>query len=552
MNLRWYKEKDVYSDGDVEDDMIQYIMDNPPEEYGEVIKQNFSWPVYYHLTNKRQNLLNWYEFKEDASVLEIGCGLGAVTGLLCDKCRKVTAVELSKRRATAAQLRCREKDNLEIIVANLNDITFEEKYDYITLIGVLEYQGTYTDSENPYRDFLKKIRSLLKEDGKLLIAIENKYGLKYWCGAQEDHTGIPFDGINQYRFGGKGVQTFSREELKGLLKESGFSSSYFYYPLPDYKLPSVIYSEDYLPGNQSLENMTPYYIPSDHTLVAEESLIYKDLIENNVFEFFSNSFLVECAPQEETVERPIFALLNSLRQKEYRIGTVITSEKKVKKIPLQSYAHVQNHMSTMMQNTEQMQGHGLELLPYERKEGYLQTEFVDFPTLSDQLRQAAERKEEERFYKFCDRLLEQIENSSEEAAADQCIIFEFGLDTWKEDHGYGKILVNGYLDMIPRNCFMKEDTFCWFDQEWVLENVPAKFILFRGLMELYDSFPEIQERISFAKVLEHYDMIQKYEVFRLLNSLFISTVIDPHYVGNYVEERNPESCKNNILKLLNL
>lgn len=46
-------------------------------------------------------------------------------------------------------------------------------------------------------------------------------------------------------------------------------------------------------------------------------------------------------------------------------------------------------------------------------------------------------------------------------------------------------------------------------------------------------------------------MIQKYEVFRLLNSLFISTVIDPNYVGSYVEERNPESCKNNILKLLN-
>ena len=76
--------------------------------------------------------------------MEIGAGCGALTGLLCDKCKKVTAVELSKRRATAAQLRCREKDNLEVIVGNLNDIEFGEKFDYITLIGVLEYQGTYT------------------------------------------------------------------------------------------------------------------------------------------------------------------------------------------------------------------------------------------------------------------------------------------------------------------------------------------------------------------------------------------------------------------------
>lgn len=34
----------------------------------------------------------------------------------------------------------------------------------------------------------KKISGYLKEDGKLLIAIENKFGLKYWAGS-EDHTG---------------------------------------------------------------------------------------------------------------------------------------------------------------------------------------------------------------------------------------------------------------------------------------------------------------------------------------------------------------------------
>lgn len=74
-------------------------------------------------------------------MLEIGSGCGAITRLLCDKCRKVTAVELSRRRATATQLRCRGKNNLEVIAGNLNDIEFAEKFDYITLIGVLEYQG---------------------------------------------------------------------------------------------------------------------------------------------------------------------------------------------------------------------------------------------------------------------------------------------------------------------------------------------------------------------------------------------------------------------------
>ena len=197
-NLKWYKGDDKYSEGDIENFVLDLIAKNEPENYSKVIYENFNWSVYYHLTNVRQNILNWYPFKEESEVLEIGCGMGAITGMLCDKCASVTSIELSKRRAMATLLRCREKENLEIIVGNLNDINFEKKYDYITLIGVLEYQGNYTDTDNPYIDFLSKIKSLLKPEGKLLIAIENKYGLKYWCGASEDHTGIPFDGINQY------------------------------------------------------------------------------------------------------------------------------------------------------------------------------------------------------------------------------------------------------------------------------------------------------------------------------------------------------------------
>lgn len=56
---------------------------------------------------------------------------------------------------------------------------------------MLEYQNNFTESENPFKDFLAKIRNLLNPNGKLLIAIENKMGLKYWCGAPEDHSGIP-------------------------------------------------------------------------------------------------------------------------------------------------------------------------------------------------------------------------------------------------------------------------------------------------------------------------------------------------------------------------
>lgn len=111
---------------------------------------------------------------------------------------------------------------------------------------------------------------MLKPNGKLLIAIENQYGLKYWCGAREDHTGIPFEGMNQYSFTQRGVRTFSKSALENLVKESGFKNTYFYYPMPDYKLPTVIYSENYLPENDNMQNLQCYYVPDKSTLIADE------------------------------------------------------------------------------------------------------------------------------------------------------------------------------------------------------------------------------------------------------------------------------------------
>lgn len=267
-NTKFYKGEDLYSDGDIEDEVIKIIAKNETTDYERYINENYSWPVFYHLTRIRQNLLNWYPFNEDADVLEIGCGMGAITELLCKKCSNVTAVELSKRRATATYLRCRAYENLEIIVGNLNDIEFNKKYDYITLIGVLEYQNNYTASENPFKDFLVKIKKLLKPDGKLLIAIENKYGLKYWCGAPEDHSGIPFDGINDYKYSNI-ARTFSKKQLENIIKQSGFDKTFFYYPLPDYKMPQVIYSDDYLPLNGSVDNWIPYYQPNNKSMISD-------------------------------------------------------------------------------------------------------------------------------------------------------------------------------------------------------------------------------------------------------------------------------------------
>ena len=71
-------------------------------------------------------------------------------------------------------------------------------YDVVTLIGVFEYASYYLQAEDPFRAMLKTAMAHVKPDGRLYIAIENRLGLKYFAGSAEDHTGVYFDGIENY------------------------------------------------------------------------------------------------------------------------------------------------------------------------------------------------------------------------------------------------------------------------------------------------------------------------------------------------------------------
>jgi SAM-dependent methyltransferase len=279
-----------YSDGDVEEDIIRYISSGA--NVNDVINSDTRWPVLYHLSPRRENLLDWYDFDPEATLLEVGAGCGALTGLFCRKVSQVTAVELSDRRARIVASRHMNASNLKVIAGRIENVPIEERFDYITLIGVLEYAGRYHGTNDPHLDFLRSIRSRLKDDGTLIIAVENKLGLKYWAGAPEDHTGGIFENLEGY-LGQTEVRTFGNEELKDLLSSAGFSDLDFYYPMPDYKMPDVLYSDNYLPQIGELSQPTPNYDQPRYQLFRE-GLVMDNVILNHAFNIMANSFLVFC------------------------------------------------------------------------------------------------------------------------------------------------------------------------------------------------------------------------------------------------------------------
>ena len=58
----------------------------------------------------------------------------------------------------------------------------------------------------------------------------------------------------------------------------------FYYPLPDYKLAQMIYSDNYLPQKDLGERLL-FYHRNQSTLLVPEQQLYSDLIDNQVFPF---------------------------------------------------------------------------------------------------------------------------------------------------------------------------------------------------------------------------------------------------------------------------
>lgn len=287
IHLDYYSGQDLYCDGAVEKDILEICKGHRIEE---ALLERQEWPVLYHLSKARENLLEWYSFQQDGSLLEIGSGCGALTGLFCRKLKRVVGVELSRQRSLINAYKNGEDGQAEIYVGNFEDIKIAEQFDYVTLIGVLEYAASYLSGESPYAAMLEKVRESLKPDGRLILAIENKMGLKYWAGAAEDHTGKAYDGLSGYAGIGR-VRTFARGELIALLERSGYGRYEFYYPMPDYKLPNCIYSDRRLPKEGELRSIK-YAYAGDNYEMFDEHTVADMLCKENLFPSFANSFLV--------------------------------------------------------------------------------------------------------------------------------------------------------------------------------------------------------------------------------------------------------------------
>ena len=493
--MTFYSGEDKYSDGDIESEILEYVKNTPESELEKIFSKDDRWPVYYHLSPIRQNIINWYDIKPDSSVLEIGAGMGAITGILCQKAKRVTAVELSDRRAQTIYERHKHYDNLKIIVGNFHDITFEEKFDYITLIGVLEYAKMFTEGKKPYQTFINNIKKLLKPDGKLIIAIENKYGLKYFCGASEDHTGKAFDGINGYN-DNSNVMTFDKNSLEKILVNSGLKNFRFYYPEPDYKLPNYIFTDKSFPSNNITSKIHHYYQPGSF-LIADEKKILDDVINNQVYSFFANSFLVEASETAiDEKQNPNLVVFNNERKPEYRLITAVYDDV-VYKIPQNKKAIP--HLYTIMENTKELKARGIKVIENTLEDDRISLPFVEEKTFDKVIIDLILEDKIDEAKKLVSEFNKEILKSSDKTSHNILIENKIVDENCKLD--FGPILKKGYVDMTFFNCFYINGEFVFMDQEWAKYDVPAEYVMVKSWYNLYLFCGRLKEIFDINEVL---------------------------------------------------
>lgn len=460
LDLTHYPGEDKYCDGDIEDTLLEIARDRSEVEYQKIIEESKSWPILYHLSSLRENIVEWLPIDKNMKVLEVGAGCGAITGALSRKAKSVTCCDLSLKRSKINAYRHMNDDNITIHVGNFADVEkdLDCDYDYICLIGVFEYAQAYIESKDPYGDFLKLIKAHCKADGKIAIAIENKFGLKYWAGCREDHLGTFFSSIENYPEGGV-VRTFTDRGLIEIAKRCGFEKYKMYYPYPDYKFMNNLYSDSRLPlrgeCKNNLRNMD-----RDRFQLFNEKDVFDTVLEEGLFNLYSNSYMLILG-DEPSID---YVRFSNDRMDKYAICTEIETvdgTKIVKKRALskEAEAHLQEYAENYNLLAKRYEGSKLNINKCDiSADGTeLILDYVEGVTLEELLDRCLSDNDIEGFLELFKEYLDRISYGEENA------------DITDLDMIFSNILVNG-------------NEWTAIDYEWVMhENKPTKELGFRAI-----------------------------------------------------------------------
>ncbi len=111
-----------------------------------------------------------------SQILEIGCGIGTLTGLIGKIARngKVVATDISPVSINEAQSRLNHLKNVSCLVSDLSNLNNTSPFDFVVLADVLEHIPV-----EDYDQLFKRIAELTHKGSKIIIHIPHPDTIKY-------------------------------------------------------------------------------------------------------------------------------------------------------------------------------------------------------------------------------------------------------------------------------------------------------------------------------------------------------------------------------------
>ena len=320
---------------------------------------------------------------------------------------------------------------------------FEESVSYETIVDPSDFTV----------GALVTVREKLGAHGRLLLAYENPFALRFWAGKRVTPESEPYDTLFGY---GRNPMP-SKAELMQRLTLAGFNGQKWYYPLTDHYFTSEVYSDAYLPDEFMNQRFTPY-VEADESLRFDERLLYREVIRNGAFPFLCGAYIVEARVCADDTPCPVdYAAVTAYREPTKRFATTVRNDGTVRKTAL--HPDGAEGLARTLRNHRELARFGVDVLEMWLEGDALVMPRVARPTLWDYwARKLADGSfdEDEMFAQY-----DRIRDSIMLAAQD------------------GKC----FWEMVPANCFFdaEADRIIFFDQEYAWDNVPPEVALARAI-----------------------------------------------------------------------
>ena len=459
-----------------------------------------------------KGLLKWYPFQKEEKILYFGSNMDACYELLVEQGLDVVCQEI--------------KDSIQPAWCE------EHKAGFDCIISIEGLERLDTPKEA-----LSLWKQLLAPHGRLLLGMNNRFGIRYFCGDRDPYTGRNFDGIENYRrFAVKKEDVlpgrmYNKAELEDFLDGAGWKNHKFYSVFPDLEQPSFVFAEDYVPNEELNTRCFPMYHFPD-TVFLEEEFLYSDLIKNGMFHKMANAYLIECHVDEGAECSDIEHVTISMnRGRKDAMFTVIHSNGIVEKRAV--YEEGKPRLRNLIEHAEDLKRHGILVIDAQLDGNSYMMPFIKAETALAYLRRCA-HTDKDLFIAQMDRFRDIILQSSE--------YVERELDGEKTG-----CLKKGYLDLVPLNCFVINGAFVFYDQEFCLDDCPVGVLVSRLVDLVYTGDYELERILPKAFFLERYDIADRIVDWRRMSAEFLTKLRKEKELRVYHERfrRNVEVVNSN-------